>query len=274
MLTSHTRRHSRYSHPVYKANVQATIEAFGQKYLPGVKREEVILGASDRLFGGTVVDENYLASLRRILFVQSAPAVRHPTVPDPPNRPFAALPVQRHRGTEPKRHGDRTGNVVQPPDELTISLWKRSYDPQAENFWKYVPFAEVVGGSLELPRHVEEARCVVHDVATLSTTWGPCSSEGAPTCSVCLADYDGDPNSSFEYEEGTKICTLKKCGHAFHENCLQRWLEKGKATCRNEFFLRVFFYEYSSVEDCGPRGSWSTIIHTTAWSTTAANQCP
>ncbi|KAJ7954642.1 putative Ring finger protein [Quillaja saponaria] len=40
-------------------------------------------------------------------------------------------------------------------------------------------------------------------------------------CSVCLVEFDRE----------NVVNKLSRCGHVFHENCIQRWLDKNHFTC-------------------------------------------
>ena len=58
------------------------------------------------------------------------------------------------------------------------------------------------------------------------------------SCSICLLDY----------EEGDRVVfsTRSICPHAFHEDCIMMWLEKGKKRCP---ICRNFFVPGSAMDD-------------------------
>ncbi|XP_030539517.1 RING-H2 finger protein ATL18-like [Rhodamnia argentea] len=41
------------------------------------------------------------------------------------------------------------------------------------------------------------------------------------TCSICLVDYEGED----------LVSKLHRCGHVFHLDCIERWLERSQFTC-------------------------------------------
>ncbi|KAI6677443.1 hypothetical protein NL676_038239 [Syzygium grande] len=41
------------------------------------------------------------------------------------------------------------------------------------------------------------------------------------TCSICLVDYEGED----------LVSKLHRCGHMFHMDCIERWLERSQFTC-------------------------------------------
>ncbi|KAF8020737.1 hypothetical protein BT93_G1238 [Corymbia citriodora subsp. variegata] len=41
------------------------------------------------------------------------------------------------------------------------------------------------------------------------------------TCSICLVDYEGEH----------LVSKLHRCGHVFHMDCIERWLERSQFTC-------------------------------------------
>jgi hypothetical protein len=59
------------------------------------------------------------------------------------------------------------------------------------------------------------------------------TSAGNDTCVVCqssLAGDDGDDDDDDEAREVQPCCQLKRCKHAFHRACLEKWLQENK-TC-------------------------------------------
>ncbi|XAR74015.1 hypothetical protein NMG60_11008166 [Bertholletia excelsa] len=43
----------------------------------------------------------------------------------------------------------------------------------------------------------------------------------AETCSICLA----------EYQKEDRVSKLPKCGHVFHNGCIQDWMDRDHLTC-------------------------------------------
>ncbi|KAL6217879.1 hypothetical protein ACLB2K_011096 [Fragaria x ananassa] len=73
-------------------------------------------------------------------------------------------------------------------------------------------------------------------VARFQDLQGYCSTERsgqdsleAETCSVCLV----------EFEDEDVVSQLSKCGHVFHMDCIEKWMERNNFTCplcRSLFF--------------------------------------
>lgn len=44
---------------------------------------------------------------------------------------------------------------------------------------------------------------------------------GGESCSICLAEYDGED----------MVIRLPRCGHVFHMECINSWLDRSQFTC-------------------------------------------
>lgn len=44
---------------------------------------------------------------------------------------------------------------------------------------------------------------------------------GGESCSICLAEYDGEE----------MVIRLPRCGHVFHMECINSWLDRSQFTC-------------------------------------------
>lgn len=45
--------------------------------------------------------------------------------------------------------------------------------------------------------------------------------DGDEICSICLVEFEG----------GNAVSKLRRCGHVFHFNCIEQWLERNQFSC-------------------------------------------
>ncbi|KAK8562681.1 hypothetical protein V6N13_018747 [Hibiscus sabdariffa] len=78
--------------------------------------------------------------------------------------------------------------------------------------------------------------------------------DDAAVCSICLAEFDDED----------VVSQIQKCGHVFHMNCIEKWMERDHFTCplcRSFLFPNVV----SSHAKCGDVAPYTASHLISSW---------